>query len=76
MVRNMAELSMHELEVKYNLTIEQKERIRVARNKRRIKFIITQEETSKVTGLENPYFDSKINIVKYDEDEIKRFLKI
>ena len=76
MVRTMADLSMHELEVKYNLTVEQKERIRIARNKRKIKFIIIQEETSKITGFDNLYFDSRINVVKYDEDEIKKFLKI
>ena len=72
----MAELTMQELEVKYKLTQEQKEKIRHARNNREIKFVISQENASKLTGFKNPYFDSTINVVKYDEEEICKFLSI
>ncbi|MFH1761502.1 MAG: hypothetical protein ABIA63_10425 [bacterium] len=74
----MALLTIQELEEKYNLTNVQKEQIKKARDNKTIKYDVTMELASKLTGYKNPLMDvdSKVGVVKYNEDEIKKLLEI
>jgi hypothetical protein len=72
----MAYLSFQELEAKYGLTPEQKAKIKQALNKELISYRIVEEPVTKVTGKDLPIVDTKISVLKCDEDDVKKFLEI
>ena len=71
----MAYLSMLELEIKYNLTREQKAKLQDAVTKDKIIYKISQAPASELTGHTFPMSDTKVSLLKYDEEDVLRILK-
>ncbi|OGJ89270.1 MAG: hypothetical protein A2268_10305 [Candidatus Raymondbacteria bacterium RifOxyA12_full_50_37] len=72
----MAFYTLQELKVKYNLNDKQRARIKEAINSRKIRFQVNEEPLPMVTGKNNPGLDTKIAVLKIDEDDVRKILEM
>lgn len=71
----MAFLTIQELESKYGVTREQKVRLQNAVAHDKIRYQVAEEPASKITGHHFPLSDTKVSVLKYDEEDAVRLLK-
>ena len=72
----MVFMSIHELVAKYNLNPAQKEQVKQAVNHNNIRYRVDQKSVDLVTGKDFPLHDTKVAILKYDEEDVKKLLGI